>query len=104
MGGLSCKNNLIHIYSLIINPLFLILIIFNLYKSVVMKRILVDMDGVLADVMIDDHPKNLDNFSGETIIFSQPHNILLENTRHKRVKSWSEIENLLLSVIGQQEA
>lgn len=49
-----------------------------------------------ADIMIDDHPKNLDHFSGVTIMFSQPHNILLNNTRHKRVNSWAEIEKLLL--------
>ena len=49
-----------------------------------------------ADIMIDDHPKNLDHFDGKTIMFSQPHNILLRNTRHRRVNSWVEIEKLLL--------
>jgi len=47
-----------------------------------------------ADIMIDDHPKNLDNFKGDTIMFTQPHNMLLY-TRHKRVKSWEEIISLL---------
>jgi len=51
---------------------------------------------IQADIMIDDHPKNLDNFKGETIIFSQPHNLNLLNTRHKRVDNWAEIEKLLL--------
>lgn len=51
-----------------------------------------------ADIMIDDHPKNLDNFSGETIMYSQPHNIFLRNTKHKRVTSWEEIESLLIKL------
>jgi len=50
-----------------------------------------------ADIMIDDHPKNLDNFKGETIIFTQPHNMDLKGLRHTRVDSWAEIEKLLLS-------
>lgn len=49
-----------------------------------------------ADIMIDDHFKNLDNFKGSTILFSQPHNILKSAGRHKRVESWKEIASLLL--------
>jgi 5'-nucleotidase len=49
-----------------------------------------------ADIMIDDHFKNLDPFKGQTILFSQPHNLLLQSNRHKRVNSWSEIAGLLL--------
>ena len=52
---------------------------------------------IKADIMIDDHFKNLDIFSGETLLFTQPHNILANPGRHKRVNSWSEIEKLLLS-------
>ncbi len=55
-----------------------------------------DKSLIRADIMIDDHPKNLDNFTGETLIFTQPHNILLKDIRHKRVSSWEEIEILLL--------
>jgi 5'-nucleotidase len=50
-----------------------------------------------ADIMIDDHLKNLDNFKGETIMFTQPHNINLPDSHHRRVDSWKEIETLLLS-------
>jgi 5'-nucleotidase len=89
-----------------------------------MKRILIDMDGVLADVysryfelyaeetgliehfpfiswkqvvfcgnkslikadlMIDDHLKNLNNFDGETIMFIQPHSINKTDHHHKPV-------------------
>ena len=46
--------------------------------------------------MIDDHLKNLDFFPGETYLFTQPHNALLEAPRHRRVKSWREIATLLL--------
>jgi 5'(3')-deoxyribonucleotidase len=49
-----------------------------------------------ADLMIDDHFKNLDHFKGETIIFMQPHNINNTDHQHKTVSSWSEIEKLLL--------
>jgi 5'-nucleotidase len=51
---------------------------------------------IRADIMIDDHPKNLDLFDGETIMFTQPHNMLIK-TRHKRVESWKEIEKILLT-------
>lgn len=50
-----------------------------------------------ADLMIDDHFKNLDNFKGETIMFIQPHNINNTDHQHKIVSSWSEIEKLLLA-------
>ncbi|HWK59647.1 MAG TPA: hypothetical protein VNQ80_20060 [Parapedobacter sp.] len=51
---------------------------------------------VSGDIMIDDHFKNLDTFQGETILFTQPHNIKEENHKHRRVYNWKEIENLLL--------
>jgi 5'-nucleotidase len=49
-----------------------------------------------ADIMIDDHFKNLDYFKGTTILFSQPHNLLHDPGRHRRVHSWKEIGELLL--------
>lgn len=55
-----------------------------------------DKNLIDADIMIDDHFKNLDNFKGQTILFTQPHNILIKDTRHIRVNSWTEIEKLLL--------
>jgi 5'-nucleotidase len=55
-----------------------------------------DKNIIEADIMIDDHFKNLDNFKGKTILFTQPHNILIKDTRHTRVNSWAEIEKLLL--------
>lgn len=51
---------------------------------------------IRADIMIDDHFKNLDFFTGETFLFTQPHNILANPGKHKRVDSWMEIEQLLL--------
>jgi len=51
---------------------------------------------VEADMMVDDHFKNLDPFKGLTILFSQPHNLLQSNKRHKRVHSWREIADILL--------
>jgi 5'-nucleotidase len=52
---------------------------------------------IQADIMIDDHPKNLDIFPGETIMFTQPVNIHISNSRHRRADSWAEIERILLS-------
>jgi 5'(3')-deoxyribonucleotidase len=51
---------------------------------------------VKADIMIDDHLKNLDKFEGDTFLFSQPHNSGLQ-TRHRRVDTWEEIAELLLT-------
>ncbi|PQA95605.1 5'(3')-deoxyribonucleotidase [Chryseobacterium shigense] len=50
---------------------------------------------VHGDVMIDDYPKNLDHFAGEKIIFTQPHNKLIENENYKRVHSWEDIMKIL---------
>ncbi|KXH85724.1 5' nucleotidase, NT5C type [Chryseobacterium kwangjuense] len=50
---------------------------------------------VHGDVMIDDYPKNLDHFAGEKLIFTQPHNELIENENYRRVHSWEEIMNIL---------
>ena len=55
-----------------------------------------DKQLIKADIMIDDHMKNLENFDGETLMFSQPHNLLIQDSRHRRVDSWSEIEEMLL--------
>ncbi len=55
-----------------------------------------DKTLIKADIMIDDHPKNLDRFEGETIMFTQPPNMLFQDTIHRRVSSWAEIEKLLL--------
>jgi len=50
-----------------------------------------------ADIMIDDHFKNLDFFTGDTtILFTQPHNALADNGKHQRVHNWREIAGLLL--------
>lgn len=55
-----------------------------------------DKSLVKADIMIDDHPKNLDNFKGKTYIFTQPLNQFYNNSRHTKVSSWAEIEKILL--------
>ncbi len=51
---------------------------------------------IKADIMIDDHFKNLDYFDGETYLFTQPHNKLNNDHKHKRVTSWLEIEKIFL--------
>lgn len=52
-------------------------------------------DPVKGDIMIDDHGKNLDPFDGEKIMFTQPHNVFVDDTNYKRVNSWEEIKNIL---------
>lgn len=51
---------------------------------------------IKADMMIDDHFKNLNYFTGETILYTQPHNKFADTGLHKRVNNWLEIEQLLL--------
>jgi len=48
-------------------------------------------ESIKGDVMIDDHPKNLLNFNGERIIYTQPHNINIVNETYKRVFNWEDI-------------
>jgi len=55
-----------------------------------------DKSLVKADIMIDDHPKNLDVFPGKTYMFTQPLNLNIHNSRHIRVSSWAEIEKILI--------
>ncbi|MGM5630927.1 5'(3')-deoxyribonucleotidase [Apibacter raozihei] len=52
-------------------------------------------DCVRGDIMIDDHPKNLDFFEGDKIIFSQPHNIFIKNDDYIRVNNWNQITDIL---------
>lgn len=51
---------------------------------------------IQADIMIDDHFKNLDYFEGETLLFTAPHNAHAAVGRHRRVNNWLEIEQILL--------
>ena len=50
-------------------------------------------DSICGDIMIDDHPKNLSSFNGRKILFTQPHNIYVED--FERVSSWKEIMSIL---------
>ncbi len=52
-------------------------------------------DSIKGNIMIDDHPKNLDFFDGRRILFTQPHNALVENELNERVNNWKEIIELL---------
>lgn len=51
---------------------------------------------IQGDIMIDDHFKNLDNFNGQTLLFTQPHNEGHDNRGHTRVAGWKEIRSILL--------
>ena len=51
---------------------------------------------VQGNIMIDDHFKNLDSFTGRTLLFDQPHNQNSNDHSHERVCNWDEIIQLLL--------
>ena len=51
---------------------------------------------IRADIMIDDHLKNLDGFIGVTYLFSAPHNHFISSDKHISVHSWSEAAEILL--------
>ena len=48
-------------------------------------------DSIKGDIMIDDHPKNLNFFDGKRVMFAQPHNALLNVDDAIRVSGWKEI-------------
>lgn len=54
-----------------------------------------DKAAVRGDIMIDDHPKNLNYFPGKKILFTQPHNILLSNDSWERVDNWKQLLEIL---------
>lgn len=51
--------------------------------------------SIMGDIMIDDHPKNLDFFNGEKFIFTQPHNELIQSEQYRRINNWREITHIL---------
>lgn len=54
-----------------------------------------DKSIIAADIIIDDHTKNLENFKGELpLLYDAPHNRKI--TDYQRVTNWKEIETLLL--------
>ncbi|MGL4993615.1 MAG: 5' nucleotidase, NT5C type [Bacteroidales bacterium] len=53
------------------------------------------MGSIIGEVMIDDHPKNVDYFSGERFIIDQSQNAKLTNSSYTRVKSWVDIYRYL---------
>ena len=50
---------------------------------------------IKADILIDDHFKNLDYFEGKTYLYTSSHNIFADTGRHERVRNWLEIEQIL---------
>jgi 5'(3')-deoxyribonucleotidase len=48
-----------------------------------------------ADFLIDDMPYNLENFRGEGILFTSPHNIGTKG--YRRVDSWQDIADIFLT-------
>lgn len=52
-------------------------------------------DSICGDIMIDDHIKNLGSFSGRKIMFTQPHNVFLDDNSYERVNNWNEVMSIL---------
>jgi len=51
---------------------------------------------ISGDFMIDDHFKNLNNFNGEKLLFTAPHNMHIDMEEYTRVNSWMEVRHLLM--------
>ena len=49
---------------------------------------------IRADIMIDDHLKNLDYCIGVTYLFSAPHNHFESSDKHVRVHSWRHVAEI----------
>ncbi|MHA4811262.1 5' nucleotidase, NT5C type [Flavitalea flava] len=49
---------------------------------------------VIGDFIIDDHLRNLDNFTGKPLLFTATHNIHI--THHTRLNDWKEVGDFLL--------
>lgn len=52
-------------------------------------------DMINADIIIDDHPKNLSVFNGQRFIFTQPHNTNFTDPSYHRINNWNEITQVL---------
>ncbi len=52
---------------------------------------------ISGDYMIDDHIKNLNNFKGEKILFTAPHNININVQGYTRANGWLEVRQLLIA-------
>jgi 5'-nucleotidase len=52
-------------------------------------------DMIKGDIMIDDHPGNLDLFEGTKMLFTQPHNFHVINSSYQRVANWNELLTLV---------
>jgi len=52
-------------------------------------------ESIRGDVMIDDHAKNLSFFDGRRILFTQPHNVYVQDDSFERVSTWKDIMNIL---------
>lgn len=48
-----------------------------------------DKSIIKTDYLIDDHLKNLDNFSGVSLMFTASHNV--HHRQHQRLNNWVEI-------------
>ncbi len=49
---------------------------------------------ISADILIDDRTRNLERFQGRKLLFTSPHNMLLNG--YERVNNWQEVAKLLL--------
>ena len=59
------------------------------------KNILFTGDKIIsADILIDDRTRNLEHFHGRGLLFTSPHNMLING--YERVNNWKEVAGLLL--------
>ncbi len=57
-----------------------------------------DKSMINAEYMIDDHPHNLESFSGKGLLYTAFHNI--NETKFTRVNSWEEVKQFFEAELG----
>lgn len=80
-------------------PIKLQKVLFKYFPYLTMKDVVVaEQKGlIIGDVMIDDAPHNLRDFTGKKILFNQPHNRSFNaaDSEMQRVDGWGEIYEII---------
>jgi 5'(3')-deoxyribonucleotidase len=80
-------------------PIKLQKVLFKYFPYLTMKDVIIaEQKGlIIGDVMIDDAPHNLRDFTGKKILFNQPHNRSFNaaDSEIQRVDGWGEIYEII---------
>lgn len=59
-----------------------------------------DKSLIRAQVLIDDGPKNIENFQGMSICFDAPYNQTIKKPRYYRMRGWKDLPRLWEEIYG----